>query len=352
MKKSIFLLSALSAFALTFSSCSSDDEAVQSVQGAKAGITFAANLTPSKATRATAITADNFLAQLNSFKVWGYLAKDATYYLGSEGEGGIYIDGDGQGNWSYRNSNDKAFWAGETPLNFYAVTPADNENFVYSNGKLTYTIPADQSKQVDLMVAKANDQKLSTNNGTVALEFQHMLSQVSFAAKTKNDLTEVEIKSITIHNVNNSFATALRGDAPFGGFTYDNYSVGLASPVTTDGTTAVSATDANGVLMLAPQTISGWADGTTTEAADQSNQGYLEIECKIKVADSYLVGSETEYGKTYVAFPATWEAGKKYVYTLVFGGGKKADGTDQLTPITFSVSVADWGETTQSDVNL
>ena len=355
MRKIMFFIAALAAATTSLTSCSSDDEtSAQSPSEAKnAKIEFAVN--GKNATRATPTTAANYLTQIPSFKVWGYISSgtnSGTYYLGEEGANGVLINGDGQGSWSYADKTKVAYWAGETPISFYAVTPAENDNYAFASGNLTYTIPTDQSQQVDLMIAKAADQTVSTNAGVVALNFEHALSLISFAAKTRNDLTEVEIESITVHNVNSVYATSLYSQGAFANAAYENYAVGLSSAVTANGTSAVSATDANGVLMLAPQTLTGWADNTTTEAADQNHQSYLEITCKIKIAGSYLVGSETTYGKTYVAFPATWEAGKKYVYTLVFGGGKKADGTSQLTPITFNVSVSDWGRSTDSDVSL
>lgn len=160
---------------------------------------------------------------------------------------------------------------------------------------MTYTVPSDESKQVDVMVANANGVTSSTNNGVVALPFKHMLSQVRFNAKLVNSTLNVEIKGITIHNAKNTVDLDLRqGTASQNSTTYDNYAVGLAAPVTLSALNeSKSVTDDNGVLLLAPQTLTGWASKTTIYSADENKQSYLEIECKIKSGSTYLVGSQT-----------------------------------------------------------
>lgn len=361
MKKNVFKFMGIAfcgvLLSATFASCSQDDEESPSRTTAKGdAIAFSTTVDNAGSTRAIPTTAANFLTRVQDFKVWGTLVSDGNYYLGGTGDAGILIDNKGEGKWDYHNALDLVYWPKEA-MNFYAVTPSSDENYTFSGSSLTYVVPTDQSKQVDLMVANADNQTKTTNSGTVALQFKHMLSQVVFKGVNKNSNLSVEIQSIAIHNVNSTLVTTLSNGTSVARTpaTYTAYSAGIGTPktvATTDATAAVTLSDDDGALLLAPQTITGWADNTTITAADQANQCYLEITCKISSKTSsgvsYLIGTETAYDKTYIALPVSWEAGKRYVYTLQFGGGKKQDGTDQFEPISFSVSVDDWTDSASS----
>ena len=356
--KKIFVLgmAALMCAAFTFTACSNDDDTVSKAatgQSANGTVGFVALTGNTPGTRATATTPANYLTQLTDFKVWAYNSTDNSYYMGTSGEGGLILDGDGSGNWTHRTASDLHYWPSYA-LNFYAIAPATNSNFAFDGQTLTYTIPTDQSQQIDLMVANANEQTSSTNSGVVQLPFQHMLSQVRFAAKLAQSNLSVEIQSITVHNVKNSVDVNLKdGTVSSASTTYENYAVGITSPVTVSSITdAVEATDDNGVLLLAPQTITGWTSGSTSDA-NTNHEVYLEIKCKIKSGDTYLVGSEGDYGTTYVGLQdLTWQEGHKYVYTLNFGVGKDENGDQKLTPITFTVSVADWTDANAGDITM
>ena len=244
-------------------------------------------------------------------------------------------------------------------MNFYAITPSSNSNYTFNGGLLTYIVPTDNSKQIDLMVAKAANQTKTTNKGVVNLPFEHALSQVVFKGMTKSSNLSVEIQSITIHNVNSVMTLGLNGTATTPAAQYANYSLGMGGTKTvavTDASKAVNLTAADGALMLVPQTLTGWADKTSTKAADAAHQAYIEIVCKITSKTSagvtYLVGTATAYDKTCVPLPATWQAGKRYVYTLQFGGGKDPNtGADRFAPITFTMHVSDWADSS-SDIAL
>ena len=82
----------------------------------------------------------------------------------------------------------------------------------------------------------------------------------------------------------------------------------------------------------------------------QKKQSYLSIECKISIGDVYYSGSKSGYGTLYVPFGADWEPGKRYVYTLIFGGGYTEKGNPVLTPISFEPSVETWKDENK-DIN-
>lgn len=357
MKKILFLGLALMGV-VSVTSCSSDDEVSNDNQQAQAkAIGFSAITNMAGESRATPTTSTNATTQVTNFKVWAYNSSSTnSYYMGTAGDGGIIINREGTTDtWDYNTSTDVHYWPG-FPMNFYALTPATNSNYSYNDSILTYTVPTANSEQIDPMVASTTNQTVESNNGTVQLTFQHFLSQVAFRARTRTSDMTVEIDSIILHNVRNTYSFNLQ-DGPNGGGNavsgdYYSYAIGLATPVTVSSTTAVDVTDADGALILAPQNLTAWAEGTPTTSADENHQSYIEIKCKIKEGDAYLVGSSSSYGSTYVPFSATWQRSYRYVYTLSFGVGKTSDGGSSTTPISFSVSVDNWNDATASDIAL
>lgn len=350
---SLALMGMVSAGFMT--SCSQDDEQGSAQSVSSNAICFNVTTDNASGSRGVPTTAANYLTQVSNFKVWGTLVNGGNYYLGRSGDAGILIANKGGGKWDYNTATDMVYWPNEA-MNFYAITPSANSNYSFNGGLLTYTVPTDNSKQIDLMVAKAANQTKSTNKGVVNLPFQHVLSQVVFKGMTKSSNLSVEIQSITIHNVNSVMTLGLNGTATAPAAKYANFSVGMGGTKTvavTDASKAVSLTAADGALMLVPQTLTGWTDKTSTTAADAAHQAYIEIVCKITSKTSagvtYLVGTATAYDKTCVSLPATWQAGKRYVYTLQFGGGKDPQtGSDRFTPITYTVSVSDWSDSSSN----
>lgn len=342
----------------TLMSCSQNEEQ-EAVSVSSKDIQFNPLVNSTPLPRALPTTSTNYLTQVKSFKVWGTLVNNGAYYLGRTGDAGILIANKGDGNWDYNTATDLVYWPNEA-MNFYAVTPATNTNYSFSGAQLTYTVPTDNSAQVDLMTASSANQTKTTNSGVVNLQFQHALSQVVFKGITKSSNLSVEIESITLHNANSVTTVALSGTASTPTDQYANYSIGMSDTKTvavTDAANAVNLTADDGALILAPQTLTEWADKTSTTSADAAHQSYLEISCKItsstSVGVTYLLGSATAYEKTYVPISGTWEAGKRYTYILQFGGGKYSDtGEDRFAPIKMSVKVDDWSDYVDGTIEL
>lgn len=361
MKKKLFLgMAALLGMSLAFTACSNDDDPAGAAVNDNA-IGFSVLTNNAAGTRATAITAANANDQMESMLVWGtYNGDDTKYYFGTTDKG-IQFNNNA-GTWDYAQSTDLHYWPSEA-LNFYAVSPISGDGLSITNTTISYTIPTDQKNQVDLMYAYTTNQTKPAS-GKAALQFKHLLSQVLFKAKSVSSTLQVEINSITIHNVVNNFEydninTSSAAEGRPATNARSTYAVGLASAVTvpTDGT-AVDATDADGVLILRPQTLIPF---TSKEDFENLSKTYIEVEAKIKSGDSYLLGTASTYGTTYIGLGSTWEAGKKYIYTLVFGGenggGVDPNGDPTLTPIGFTVTVADWTDAwkegaAEGDINL
>lgn len=136
----------------------------------------------------------------------------------------------------------------------------------------------------------------------------------------------------------------------------------------TDGVdTGVKATrDFSKAMLFIPQTLTKGEtvpSGTGKVDEDKTNP-YFVIKCKIWNVDGGADGTagfDKDHdvciydGYAYIPVDATWEAGKKYIYTFVFGGrngGYDEDGKDVLVPISFTVTVDDFTPIVEKDVNM
>ena len=335
--------------------------------------------TSKSATRALPITSSNYLTQMKGFKVWANYSSSATgtgvvpgaLYMGYSQKEGISISGNGSGGWYYLSETDKYYWPATTaPLNFYAITPRKDDSIELVNNNLSelpvemakVTVPTENNKQVDVMIASALNQTSATNNKTVALQFKHALSQIVFQGILSSDKIRVEIGGLTIKNIANAGVIGFKAGTQEIGVTADktnvaDYSIGLSNQTMVSSTSRLSEfTAEDGALIIMPQTLTGWTTTSsvpvTTAQADSKKQTYLSISCKIKSGDTYLVGSSTAFGNVYVPFSASFLPGKKYVYTLIFGenasssgqsqGAFDANGNPILQTIQFSANVQDW----------
>lgn len=209
------------------------------------------------------------------------------------------------------------------------------------------------------MYATAKNQTKDTNAGKVSLVFKHILSQIAFKAKTQDVNTEVEIESIVIHNVisGGTFVIPTEGSTGTGWSPKENlkqnFTIGMNSTtaITVDNTVTNVFTKP---ILFVPQKLEKWkttalTPKTITEA-DAANECYLEISCKISIDGTYPHGTATEFEKLYVPFEADWQPGKRYVYTLIFGGGYTKEGNPVLTPVSFVPTVEIWKDENK-DIN-
>lgn len=264
--------------------------------------------------------------------------------------------------WTYANPLDLRYWP-DSQLDFYAVSPATFSDQLYFDWKfdhetrtITYTCSDEYNKDattppaanVDVMYAIATGQT-KANGGMVNLTFKHILSQVLFKAKTDDDKLEVEINGIKIHNAQlGGIFTIPEGNPQIGNWTINGsantiLTVGMDGPVKfkSAGTDVFTKP-----MLFVPQTLTAWAPTRETKTdADNATpkHSYLEISCRIKQNDTYLFG-KNGFETLYVPFSATWEPGKRYVYTLIFGGGYDTDGKPILTQINFTASADNWNE--------
>lgn len=273
---------------------------------------------------------------------------------------GVHIKYDNANSaWTYANPSDLRYWP-DSKLDFYAVSPgtvAEEQLKLHYNWKInidkqtiTYTSfdeygSSNSHQNLDVMYAVAKEQTKA--NGKVNLPFKHILSQVLFKAKTNDNKMEVEINGMKFYNfqVGGTF-TIPEGEPKSTDWTQTG-STKFRVNVGMDGAKTVTNTSTEIItkpMLFVPQTLIAWVPSNETKTdADNATpaHSYLEISCRIKQNGSYLFG-KTDYESLYVPFSATWDPGKRYVYTLIFGGGYDKDGKPVLTRVNFTASADDW----------
>ena len=376
MKKSTVMLWAI--FGALLMGCS--DEEIANVETSSRNAIGFNVLSNAAETRAIPTTNTNL--KNTDFDVFAFTA-DGTAFMGKvdtefghDGVNIVYKDN----KWDYKNAGDLRYWPTE-PLDFYAFNPGTVSedmmiNYMWeasgTEQKIWYTCIDEYGvnkghANYDVMYAMVKGQTKDMNNGVVKFNFKHILSQVVFKAKTEYDNMRVDINMIKIHNVKMGGFFTLPATADGTGSWSDfndlpNEASGLGKfivvkdeniPVESNTTaTDISTTTP---MLNRPQELTAWKvseTGTKTkEQADNAKQCYLEIACKIRQSGAYLLGSASEYKTIYVPFGDTWVAGKRHIYTLIFGGGYDDQGEAVLNPIQFDAETTGWVDA-DKDVNV
>ena len=369
MKKSTVMLWAI--FGALLMGCS--DEEIANVETSSRNAIGFNVLSNAAETRATPTTPDNLKS--TDFDVFAFTT-DGTAFMGKVdtefGHDGVKIVYK-NGKWDYDDANDLRYWPTEA-LDFYAFNPGTvsedmmvnymweatkNEQKIYYSCIDEYG--AGTHENYDVMYAMAKGQTKDMNNGIVKFNFKHILSQVVFKAKTQYDNMQVDIDVIKIHNF--KFAGAFTLPAAADG-TGSWSSSDLAFPhaftvvknanITVNSNTEATDITTDTPMLNIPQELTAWTvsgASKTKKGADDAKQCYLEIACKIRQSGAYLLGSASEYKTIYVPFGDTWVAGKRHIYTLIFGGGYTDQGEAVLNPIQFDAETTGWVNAAK-DVNV
>lgn len=376
--KKVILGTALASMAL-LSACSSDNELANVETTANNAIGF--HVVGNKAeTRATPITPDNLTT--TDFNVFAYKNNggvDGDIFMGDNGHDhglkGVTIKYKNN-KWDYHNPADLHYWPKDGSLNFYAVSPASipegatlySWNIQKETKTITYSCfdeynRTDGKENPDVMYAIKQDQTQGIA-GMVSLNFQHILSQVVFQAKTVNSDMEVDIKDIKIKNfvLGGTFTIPTDGSS----LSQSNWALGDvykltaftvikksdADPIKITGTKATDISSGTPMLFV-PQSLTQWDVAHKITDADTNGESYLIINCKIKQKNDYLHGTADKYEALYVPFGTSWDPGKRYIYTLIFGGGYDDQGQQILKPINFEATTTNWvNDINNNDINI
>jgi len=371
MKKSTVMLWAI--FGALLMGCS--DEEIANVETSSQNAIGFNVLSNAAETRATPITNSNLTS--TDFDVFAFTA-DGTAFMGKvdtdfehDGVKIVYKDG----KWDYDDANDLRYWPSEA-LDFYAFNPGtvSEDMMVFYSWeatkdvqKISYTCMDEYGSgtthaNYDVMYAMAKGQTKDMNNGIVKFNFKHILSQVVFKAKTQYDNMQVDIDMIKIHNFKFAGAFTLPATAEETGswsspdLTFPHaFTVVKDKSITVEGNTTATDISTSTPMLNIPQTLTAWTVSAPNKSkleADNAKQCYLEISCKIRQSGAYLLGSASEYKTIYVPFGDTWVAGKRHIYTLIFGGGYDDQGEAVLNPIRFDAETTGWVDADNKDVNV
>ena len=176
--------------------------------------------------------------------------------------------------------------------------------------------------------------------GAVALEFKHAFTQIVFKAK-KTSNYQVDIKKIEIGGMkysgtmifnNYSDDQNWRGDFGSNTTVYPGFASTTPISLTSAADEApVQLTEKGQELLLIPQTITKWnpSEGAAinSENNNQPRGGFIAVTFRYRLSTSteWITGgaSSTDgYETTYFPLEANWGKGKKYNYTLLFGGAE------------------------------
>ena len=350
--------------ALAIAGCSNNETVDINRGDAIAFRTVAENMT-----RSTVSNTNN----LDAFKVWGFTDNKTLM-------SGVEVTKQGE-KWTYANTQ---FWP-ETSVDFYSVAPAGTTaNITAESQKIeNFTVDTDVAKQVDLLYAvNKGCTKEANGESGVAVNFRHALSQIVFKAKNTNANLKVTVKGVEVANVvnggtftypgntttpqitgeNQDFGTGTQGTWALGN-TKETYAAGITEATLTKSDNATDLTNASGALLLMPQTITGW--DVDTDPSNNAGNSYFLVDCKIVnvVGDDEVTLWPAEGESAKVAIPVsaiTWEQGKKYIYTFIFGeGGGYVPPTEDddepepvLVPISFTVTVDDFIPADGIDIDM
>ena len=377
MKKSTVMLWAI--FGALLMGCS--DEEIANVETSSRNAIGFNVLSNAAETRATPTTPDNL--KNTDFDVFAFTG-DGTAFMGKvdtefghDGVNIVYKDN----KWDYKKASDLRYWPTEA-LDFYAFNPGTVSEDMMMNymweasgtvQKISYTCIDEYGANTghanyDVMYAMAKGQTKDMNNGIVKFNFKHILSQVVFKAKTQYDNMQVDINMIKIHNVKMGGFFTLPATADGTGSWSDpadlpsevsglgKFTVVKDVNITVKSNTIATDISTTTPMLNRPQELTAWkVSETATKSkleADNAKQCYLEIACKIRQSGAYLLGSASEYKTIYVPFGDTWVAGKRHIYTLIFGGGYNDQGEAVLNPIQFDAETTDWGNADKADKDV
>lgn len=284
-----------------------------------------------KAVKAAETTTDN----LTSFQMEAYTTTAA--YPGTDAPTNFISSAvTTPSSWTYTGPQ---YWPQSLKVSFFAYAPTTGVTYAAPAAagwpSFTYTVAA-EANQADLIVAQRTSQDATSNGGSVALTFNHALSQILFKAKCASaDFTAV-VKTIELSGIQNegtyTFAPSeTEGTAIEGSWSGVKGAEGYA--YLTNGTAAITSageaiTGTNGALMLMPQTLTG---------------------AKLKVVYTVTIGSgdseqSFDVTKENVELTGTWAPGMKYTYDLTL--------VSDATAITIVPGVNTWTTGTTTNPSL
>lgn len=309
MMKTNYLTAVVLGLLTALCGCQAEDDAPHTPQGT-IPIGFSSDVPQTRATKEYGSAAD-----LTDIGVFAYFT-NGTFNEGSSTPNFMYnqkVERQADGSWTY---SPVRFWPGNTTdkISFFAYAPyvdhaasgGSNPSFQGKTAagypQLTYTVPAAEADQTDLLAAVPLMNRTAPAGEQVKFKLKHALTKVNVGIKSEVGIT------VTALSVNNVPATATLTFTD-SGFDWGSYT----------GTKNVNATFAGGGTAV-----------TANAAGAQSLATFFVLPQKASATLSITYTqdgtSSMQFTKTDIALPATptaWEQGMSVGYTLhVKKGGK------------------------------
>ena len=248
------------------------------------------------------------------------------------------------GPWFWDAGKTYKFMAFSPSATDLGVTPTVKENEITINGYAPSTTIADQK---DLLIADKKEGSSNDETSGVALEFNHVLSQIQVKVKNTNPNLKYIIRGIRISNViaSGDYVYTPANPDPHvwttAGKAKSEYTYLLDQPITLDEnkTTGDLLTAVNSAMLI-PQSLTSW-DGSKGDNLAAITGSYISI--LLQVSKKNAAGTlemvypkdaqdDTQCGWAAVAIPAGdgWKHGNKYIYTLDLSKG--AGKVDPVNP--------------------
>jgi uncharacterized protein (TIGR02145 family) len=293
---------------LVFLSCTDEADRTENVTGV---VGFhAADVTASRAAILTDLKPEGFLVNAYSTGTVDWASVGSATTPGFMYNQAVTWN---SGAWTYGTAK---YWPGNNGMiSFFAWNEGTGAT-VSGNDKtgaptLTYTVPNAHAGQNDLVVADALDQTVNTNNGAVALTFDHVLSRIGFTARLEEHYDDVTIRvtSLKVRYAANAverkgvytFGKPIPWSFPTTDKVYMSHTTGdgdvvvggsgvpLNNESPTPAKTYLTSAEAENYLMLLPQTVAdgavtidvAWTDGVTSnkQSLNLPHQVWLSGKC-------------------------------------------------------------------------
>lgn len=268
MKKNL-LLGFIAFAAMAVTSCT-NDELNEFIPQGKA-IEFSTYLGRDAQSRGTEANATSL--ETTGFGVYAYLHTGTANYTNANFLSNEKVSGDG---WGYTTK----YWPKETAvkIDFLAYGPYNGSASV-AEGELNFTVADEPESHIDLVVAEAElNQTSTTNSGTVAFDFKHMLSRLGF------DIAVAGANSATVTSVTfeSTMKTSCTVDMKKNG-TSGNELATTATGAAASKTYELTISGDNKYMFIIPQTLASatvtinyratYGDGVTADGSASGSLG-------------------------------------------------------------------------------
>ena len=279
-------------------------------------------------------------ANLAAFKVWGGYDGVLKNVFND-----LQIDKPGSGTVWKPAAASAQYWAPGKQYYFAAYAPATGVGSVAANAdnqNLDFTdVTINAGAQNDLIYATASEKTsdpLTTDPGSVALNFEHVLSMIKVTITSGfNAQHKITVSNLKIAGMNSTgdFSGATKKWSNQENPDATGYTV-WADAVASTGSDGTAASEE---FIVMPQTLD--ADAVT-----------ITFDALVTDANSQKVGSHTFTGK----LSGDWVEGSRYNYTVTLTPDMFDDGTDpgeqDIFEITFTPDVTDWNAWSDTGITV